>query len=94
MIRNSFTVGYRIHRVHYTVLGVTSIVPNLNGFLFFTEDGENHQIEACDLTDRSLPGMHFEYSLDDDIKDEFELASDQPDKYKVIDHRRHWQDLI
>lgn len=92
MIRNSFTVGYRLRRVHHTVLGVTSIVPNLNGVLLFTEDGENHFIESCDMEHHTLPGMYIEYSTDDDIWDERELAQSKPGEYEIHDHRRHWQD--
>lgn len=90
MIKSSFTASYRSKRVRYTVLGVTSIVPNLNGFLFFTEDGENHFIENCDLAEgNSLNGVFFEYSTDEDIAIEFEMARDNPALNKVIDHRNH-----
>ena len=90
MIKSSFTVSYRSKRVRYTVLGVTSIVPNLNGFLFFTEDGKNHFVESCDLADgNSLNGVYFEYSSAEDIAIEFEMAQDCPSLNKVIDHRNH-----
>lgn len=90
MIRTSFTVSYRSKRVRTTVLGVTHIVPNLNGFLFFTEDGENHFIEHCELADgNSLNGVYFEYSTDEDIAIEFEMALDCPTLNRVIDHRKH-----
>lgn len=94
MFKASFTVNYKADKKPFvTVLGVTSIVPNLNGFLFFTEDGENHQIEACDLYDlygsKCVTGMCLEYSTDQDIKDYFEQAKKTPDKYVVIDHREH-----
>ena len=95
MIRTSFTVSYRRNRVRTTVLGVTHIVPNLNGFLFFTEDGENHFIESCELTDgNSLNGVYFEYSTQEDLAIEFEMAREDPENSKVIDHRRHWQDPV
>lgn len=89
MIRTSFTVSYHHKlKVRVTVLGVTSIVPNLNGFLFFTEDGENHFVESCDLFDNSLLGMYLEYSTPEDIELEFSNALDCPAKNKVIDHRK------
>ena len=87
MIKTSFTVSYRLNRMSHTVLGVTSIVPNLNGFLFFTEDGENHFIESHDMRTNYL-SMYMEYSTDEDIQDEIELASAEPDKYRVYDHRK------
>ena len=89
MVKSSFTVSYRIGRVRTTVLGVTSIVPNLNGFLFFTEDGQNHFIEWNDLTDNSLTGVYFEYSTEVDLEIEFSEARLCPESHKVIDHRNH-----
>lgn len=46
MSKSTFAVGYDHNGNKHIVLGVTSIVPNRNGFLMFTEDGENHEIEA------------------------------------------------
>lgn len=91
-MKKSFTVNYKMAGTPFvTVLGVTSIVPNLNGFLFFTEDGKNHQIENCDLVDlygsKCVTGMCLEYSTDEDIEGYFEQAKKTPDKYTVIDHR-------
>lgn len=86
MIKSSFTVGYRHKGFRTTVLGVTSIVPNLNGFLFFTEDGENHFIEAHELDDNLLGGVYFEYSTEEDLQDEFDSAEDG--EVLVIDHRK------
>lgn len=88
MINKSFTVGYRQGRVHHAVLGVTSIVPNLNGVLFFTEDGENHFVESCDMSHGVLPGMYIEYSTEEDISNEFEIAAEKPNGNKVHDHRK------
>ena len=63
MIKNHFTVGYRRNRQSHTVLGVTSIVPNLNGILMFTEDGENHFIEQHELLEGDeLIGMYISYA--------------------------------
>ena len=87
MIRNSFTVSYRHHGIRTTILGVTSIVPNLNGFLFFTEDGENYFIEKCDLTTGNcLTGVYFEYSSAEDLADEF--AEAEEGSVVLIDHRK------
>lgn len=62
MIKNHFTVGYRRNRQNHAVLGVTSIVPNLNGILMFTEDGQNHFIEQHELLDGTeLIGMYISY---------------------------------
>ena len=89
MIKTSFTVSYRNNRVRTTVLGVTHIVPNLNGFLFFTEDGENHFIEHCELTDgNSLNGVYLEYSTDEDIAIELEQVKEDPVHNNLIDHRK------
>lgn len=46
MSKSTFAVGYDYNGDKHIVLGVTSIVPNRNGILMFTEDGENHEIEA------------------------------------------------
>lgn len=87
MINKSFTVGYYLNRVHHTILGVTSIVPNMNGFLFFTEDGKNHFVESHSMQDNSLTHVFFEYSNDEDIQIEFDSAKDNPTGYIVHDHR-------
>ena len=91
MINKSFTVSYRVYGVHHTVLGVTSIVPNLNGLLFFTEDGKNHQIESHEMRIRGDESPYkrlcVEYSNEEDIADEFDLASEEPFRYEVHDHR-------
>lgn len=91
MINKSFTVSYRTHGVRHTVLGVTSIVPNLNGLLFFTEDGHGHQIESCDMRCRRdespFKRLCIEYSNDEDIDGEFYNAKQEPSNYKVYDHR-------
>lgn len=89
MVKSSFTVSYRNQGVRTTVLGVTSIVPNLNGFLFFTEDGQNHFIECCDLKDNSLSGIFFEYSTEVEIDRELSMERLSPELHKVIDHRNH-----
>ena len=81
MIKTSFTVGYMKfigNEVEsHVVLGVTSIVPNLNGILFFTEDGENHFVESHELRFNTLAGMLITYN---DMKD-------YSTPVKVHDHR-------
>lgn len=71
MIKASFTVGYRLHKgdisENHVVLGVTSIMPNLNGFLMFTEDGENHFIERHELIHETLTGVYLSYDIEDEL---------------------------
>lgn len=90
-MRNSFTVCYTSHgNPEMCILGVTSIVPNLNGLLLFTEDGEGFQIENCEMRCGTLSPsvrLFIEYSNDEDIAQEFSNP-----EVKVFDHRRHWQD--
>lgn len=90
MIKTSFTVSYRKNGVRHIILGVTSIVPNLNGLLLFTEDGKGYQIESDVLASKDFSPqirLFVEYSNDEDINDEIGLARDYPDEYKVYDHR-------
>ena len=83
-MKTSFTVMFDRGNKTHVVAGVTSIVPNLNGFLFFTEDGENYQIESCDLIDGGMSAISFEYDyLDEDFED---FAS--MDRYVLHDHRK------
>ena len=50
MCKSRFTVSYLSpSNPEICVLGVTSIVPNLNGLLLFTEDGEGFQIESYEM---------------------------------------------
>jgi hypothetical protein len=71
MIKSSFTVGYRLKKgdtsENHVVLGVTSIVPNLNGFLMFTEDGQNHFIEQWQLLHNTLTGIYMSYDIEDEL---------------------------
>ena len=84
-MKTSFTVMFDRGNKTHVVAGVTSIVPNLNGFLFFTEDGKNFQIESCDLIDGGMSAIAFEYDfLDEDFED---FAS--MDMYVLHDHRKH-----
>ena len=89
MTRQSFTVKYRHSKQCKFVLGVTSIVPNLNGFLFFTEDGQNHFIESDEVhwNQDSMP-FTLEYSTDAQIDYYIGCAGVLPNKNKVYDHRK------
>lgn len=89
MIRSSFTVVYKKDRKTNYVTGVTSIVPNLNGLLFFTEDGRNHFIESHNMKmEGAVPtkGLTIEYLDEDDIAFIYKLAEREPSKYEVFDH--------
>lgn len=86
MFKSSFTVGYNHCGFETVVLGVTSIVPNLNGFLLFTEDGENFQIESYELAHNILGNVYFEYSTEEDIAEAFESA--EKGEFLLIDHRK------
>lgn len=66
-IKSSFTVGYRLNKQNHVVLGVTSIVPNMNGFLMFTEDGKNHFVESWELKYDTLVGMYMSYEIEDEL---------------------------
>lgn len=71
MAKSSFTVGYTLHigdtYENHVVLGATSIVPNLNGFLIFTEDGKNHFISSWELTHETLTGVYLSYEFEDEL---------------------------
>lgn len=84
MIKTSFAVKYKVGHTTHVVAGVTAIVPNLNGVLMFTKDGENHFIESCDLRHGILPNMYIDY--DEDYPDSESLAYDS--RYKFHDHRK------
>ncbi len=90
MSKSSFTVGYQLRGQTHVLLGVTSIVPNLNGFLFFTEDGHNHMVEHHELSGGEcefLGNMFFEYTDDEGYLEYFQTAGSTPDCYKVFDYR-------
>lgn len=63
MSKPTFAVGYDHNGDKHIVLGVTSIVPNRNGILMFTEDGENHEVEA-DGEDVFLKEMFITYDYE------------------------------
>lgn len=87
MSKASFTVGYRREGVDYVVFGVTSVMPNLNGFLFFTEDGIHHFIEHWEITDNILGNVFFEYTDDEGYLEYYQTAQERPENYVIIDHR-------
>ena len=70
MIRSSFTVGYRLNKQKHLVFGVTSIVPNMNGYLMFTEDGKNHFIESFEMREGTLPMSYLSYDYLDELDPE------------------------
>lgn len=89
MIKSSFTVVYKKDGKTNYVLGVTSIVPNMNGLLFFTEDGENHVIESHNMRMMgAVPTKEvtIEYLDEDVIAVIYKLAEREPGKYEVFDH--------
>lgn len=95
MSKSSFTVRYHLPKYRKTVvvLGVTSIYPNLNGFLFCTEDGKNHQVESHELDDKMLTGMSFEYDTsDEDIEFDFKQAQQSESQFQLIDGRNGYYD--
>ena len=90
MSKSSFGVKYHLpaYRKSVVVLGVTSIYPNLNGVLFCTEDGRNHQVESCDMPDKMLCGMSIEYDFDEEsIEFDREWADKNECQFEVIDGR-------
>ena len=91
MSKSSFAVKYHLpqYRKSVVVLGVTSIVPNLNGVLMFTENGRHHQVESCDMSDNMLCGMSIDYHLtEEDISFDQEWADNHESQFQVIDGRK------
>lgn len=80
-MKSSFAVVYRLCAGDdvNVVLGVTSIVPNLNGLLFFTEDREDHQVEYYQMRDG-----YFELDIDYN-QDDYLNSGDN--EYHIHDHR-------
>ena len=100
MSKASFAV--RIHllkeRKYIRLLGVTSVYPNLNGFLFCTEDRGSYQVEHHELSDGMLTGICFEYDItEEDVEYEFKEAQKNEMTYQIIDGRSgayyDWSDL-
>ena len=93
MSKSSFAVKYHLPQYRKTVivLGVTSIYPNLNGVLFCTEDGRNHQVESCDMSDNMLCGMSIDYHLtEEDMSFDREWADKTESQFQVIDGRKYY----
>lgn len=60
MIKTSFAVSFRHNDKSYAVLGVTSVLPNLNGVLFCTENKEHFYIESYEIPN-GLEDMRIDY---------------------------------
>ena len=74
-MRNSFAVAY--HEKKVVILGVTSIMPNLNGVLLNTENRLGYQIEAHDMKEQNTT-LNIEY---------LGMTADElPDDYIVLDY--------
>ena len=90
MIKKSFAVEYSLphYRKTVIVLGVTSIVPNMNAILMFTENGENHFIESCDMRDKMLSGMSIDYNIhEEDIQYTSDYCERNERKFLLVDGR-------
>lgn len=87
-MKSSFTVGFVLGDKRHVVYGVTSIVPNMNGVLFFTENRENFQVESHQMTSGNILGnMYIEYSTSEDFEDHESLKEASPEKYEIHDMR-------
>ena len=90
MSKASFAVQYHLSRYRkvVVVLGVTSIVPNLNGVLMFTENGRHHQVESYEMPDKMLCGMSINYDItEEDIEFNHEWAENYDCQFELIDGR-------
>lgn len=88
MSKSSFTVIYPKGDKEVVISGVTSIYPNLNGFLFCTEDRENHFIESCDLIDKGMSNLTFSYQYTDEDFEDFARL----EHYEFHEHRNGYYD--
>ena len=83
MAKSSFTVFIGVHGMNCTAIyGVTSIMPNLNGFLFNTEDGHDVQID-CPPNDDGIDHISFEYGYSNRALENIKKLG----SYIVHDHR-------
>lgn len=94
MTKKSFTVRFNQpveNTPEVVILGVTSIVPNLNGFLFFTENSYNYQVDRSDLVkcdgDEMLCGMSIEYSSEESIASYYREWQNNQESFELIDGR-------
>lgn len=83
MFKSYFTVGFHQQgREEFTLItGVSSIVPNLNGVLFFLYNGNTYQVESYMMNESSGSLQLFIDYNDDWLVDE--LSSD-PKCKKVV----------
>lgn len=80
-----FAYGSDENRKKFIILGVTSIMPNLNGFLFNTEDHQGFQVESHEIQDELFDHirlMSFYY----DQQEVLETYVDNKN-YTILDHR-------
>ena len=75
-MKTSFSVHIESKKV--IILGVTSIVPNLNGLLFFTENHRNYQVESYEAQDTLT--LHIECHYDG--------IPDVDEEIMVLDYRK------
>lgn len=88
MSKSSFGVYYHLKRKSVIVLGVTSILPNLNGVLFCTEDRQGHQVECHEMKEKMLAGMSIDYDVtEEDIEYEKTWAEEHECEFVLIDGR-------
>ena len=82
MAKSSFTVFIGSHVSDtIAIYGVTSIMANLNGFLFNTEDMQSVQLDSD--SEGGLAQISFEYNYTDEELDDIKTRP----QYKVYDHR-------
>ena len=89
MFNSSFTVRFRkMEAKHSTVvLGVTAVVPNLNGLLLFTEDGKGYQIESHEMLSYDEgDSLHIRMKIEYSDEDDFDLYLEGT--YDLHDHRK------
>lgn len=75
-MKTSFAVAY--HEKKVVILGVTSIMPNMNGVLINTENRWGYQIEAHDMSGNVT--LNIEYYNP--------TLMELPDDYEVLDYRK------
>lgn len=73
-MKSSFTVTYKdAQHIHNIVLGVTSIMPNLNGLLLQTEDGHGIQIESWQMACGIQLYVEYNELSEDDINPDYDF---------------------
>ena len=71
-MKTSFAVA--IHEKKLIIIGVTSIVPNLNGILFQTEDRRGYQLYSDEMFGMTYGIEYLDY------------ATEIPDGFEVLDY--------